>query len=70
MGAGLQGTKAATLGAKEVVEYPKEYVAWLDAHNPIAPASHPLAKPKSATAATAAASARAVSKSVYSFSGC
>ena len=44
LGAGLKVAKAATLGDKEVVEYTKEYVAWMDAHNPVAPASHPLAK--------------------------
>ena len=44
LGAGLKAAKAATLSDQQVVDYTKEYVAWSDANNPVAPATHPLAK--------------------------
>ncbi|RZK89829.1 MAG: peptidase [Hymenobacter sp.] len=44
LGAGLKAAKAATLNDQQVVDYTKEYVAWSDANNPVAPATHPLAK--------------------------
>lgn len=44
LGAGVKAAKAATLSDQEVIDYTKEYVAWSDANNPVAPASHPLAK--------------------------
>jgi len=44
IGAGLKAAKAVTLSDEEVVQHTKEYVAWLDANNPVAPATHPLAK--------------------------
>ena len=44
LGAGFKAAKAATLSDQAVVDYTKEYVAWSDANNPVAPATHPLAK--------------------------
>ena len=44
LNAGLKTVKAATLSDQQVVDYTKEYVAWSDANNPVAPATHPLAK--------------------------
>lgn len=44
LGAGLKAAKAATISDQEVIDYTKEYVAWSDANNPVAPATHPLAK--------------------------
>ncbi|HEX8329632.1 MAG TPA: M48 family metalloprotease [Hymenobacter sp.] len=44
LGAGLKAAKAATLSDQQVVDYTKEYVAWSDANNPVAPAAHPLAQ--------------------------
>lgn len=44
IGAGLKAVKAATLSDEEVVAHTKEYVQWMDTHNPVAPADHPLAK--------------------------
>ena len=42
LGAGLKAAKAATLSDQQVVDYTKEYVAWSDANNAVAPATHPL----------------------------
>jgi putative metalloprotease len=44
LGAGLKAAKAATLSDQDVVAYTKEYVAWSDANNPVAPATSPYAK--------------------------
>ena len=44
LAAGLKAAKAATISDQAVVDYTKEYVAWSDAHNPVAPASSPYAK--------------------------
>jgi putative metalloprotease len=44
LGAGLKAAKAATLSDQQVVDYTKEYVAWSDANNAVAPATHPLAQ--------------------------
>lgn len=44
LGAGLKAAKAATLSEQAVVDYTKEYVAYSDSQNPVAPASSPYAK--------------------------
>jgi len=44
LGAGVKAAKAATLSDEEVVQHTKEYMTWMDANNPVAPATHPLAK--------------------------
>lgn len=44
IGAGLKAAKAVTLSDADVVQHTKEYVQWMDANNPVAPASHPLAQ--------------------------
>ncbi|TGE16413.1 M48 family metallopeptidase [Hymenobacter elongatus] len=44
IGAGLKAAKAITLSDEEVIQHTQEYVAWMDANNSVAPATHPLAK--------------------------
>ena len=44
LGAGLKAAKAVTLSNQAVVDYTKEYVAWSDANNPVAPASSPYSQ--------------------------
>ena len=44
IGAGLKAAKAATLSDAEVVRHTQEYVKWMDANNPVAPAAHPLSQ--------------------------
>ncbi|NLR65576.1 M48 family metallopeptidase [Chitinophaga varians] len=44
IGAGVKAAKAVTLSDDEVIKYTKEYIQWMDEHNPVAPADDPLAQ--------------------------
>lgn len=44
IGSAAKAVKAATLSNDDVVAYTKEYITWMDEHNPVAPADHELAK--------------------------
>ena len=44
LGAGAKAVKAVTLTDDDVIKYTKEYIQWMDAHNPVAPADDAMAQ--------------------------